>query len=97
MNTKVRATLRAMANSIGVSMQIGKEGTKETSFKAVNELLEARELIKIKVLKNCDMTAREVANALQNELGCEVIQVIGGRIVLYKRSSKDKIKHILED
>ena len=57
--------------------------------------LEARELIKIKVLQNCDQSAKEIAEIIAQNVGCDVVQVIGNKIVLFKVSSKDKIKHIL--
>lgn len=94
-NTKQRATLRSLANKLEPCMQIGKEGTKQTSFDAISDLLEARELIKIKVLQNCDQSVKELADAISQKVGCDVVQVIGNKIVLFKVSSKEKIKHIL--
>ena len=93
--TKQRATLRSLASKLEPCMQIGKEGTKQTSFDAISDLLEARELIKIKVLQNCDQSAKEIAEIIAQNVGCDVVQVIGNKIVLFKVSSKDKIKHIL--
>lgn len=94
-NTKQRATLRSLANKLEPCMQIGKDGAKQTSFDAVSDLLEARELIKIKVLQNCEHSAKEIAEIIAQNVGCDVVQVIGNKIVLFKVSSKDKIKHIL--
>lgn len=94
-NTKQRAFLRGLANKLEPCMQIGKEGTKQASFDAISELLEARELIKIKVLQNCDQTAKEIAQTIAQNVGCDVVQVIGNKIVLFKVSSKEKIKHII--
>ena len=84
-NTKQRATLRSLANKLEPCMQIGKEGTKQTSFDA----------IKIKVLQNCDQSAKEIAEIIAQNVGCDVVQVIGNKIVLFRVSSKDKVKHIL--
>ena len=94
-NTKQRATLRSLANKLEPCMQIGKDGAKQTSFDAISDLLEARELIKIKVLQNCDKSAKELAEMISQNVGCDVVQVIGNKIVLFRVSSKDKIKHIL--
>lgn len=94
-NTKQRSTLRSLANKLEPCMQIGKEGAKQTSFDAISDLLEARELIKIKVLQNCDQSAKEIAEIIAQNVGCDIVQVIGNKIVLFKVSSKDKIKHIL--
>lgn len=93
-NTKQRAFLRGLANKLEPCMQVGKDGAKQTSFDAISNLLEARELIKIKVLQNCDQTAKEIAQMIAQNVGCDVVQVIGNKIVLFKVSSKEKIKHI---
>lgn len=94
-NTKQRAFLRGLANKLEPCMQIGKDGAKQNSFDAVSDLLEARELIKLKVLQNCSQSAKVVADTIAQNVGCEVVQVIGNKIVLFKVSSKDKVKHIL--
>ncbi len=92
--TKQRATLRALANTIDPVMQIGKEGLSENSLEQIKNLFEARELFKINVLKNCDQTPRELAQEIQELTGCEIVQCIGLKIVLYKKSTKKNFKHI---
>ena len=96
-NAKQRAYLRGLANKLTEVMQIGKDGAKETTYEAVENLLEARELIKIKVLQNCDYSAREIADEISENIGCDVVQVIGNKFVLYRKSSKEKVKHLLEE
>ena len=92
--TKQRATLRALANVIDPVMQIGKEGLTENSLVQIKALFEARELFKIKILKNCDYQPKELAAEIQNQTNCEIVQCIGSRIVLYKKSTKKGFKHI---
>ena len=92
--TKQRATLRALANTLDPVMQIGKEGLSENSIEQIKNLFEARELFKINVLKNCDQTPRELAQEIQELTGCEIVQCIGLKIVLYKKSTKKNFKHI---
>lgn len=92
--TKQRAFLRKLGSTLEPVMQIGKEGLKEASVEQIEGLFEARELIKIKVLQNCDYSPRELADEIKNKTGCEQVQVIGGKIVLYRRSKKSNIKHI---
>lgn len=92
--TKQRAMLRALANTLDPVMQIGKEGLSENSLEQIKNLFEARELFKINVLKNCDETPRELAQRIQELTGCEIVQCIGLKIVLYKKSTKKNFKHI---
>ena len=60
------------------------------------EQLQARELVKINVLKNCDYGAKEIAEDVASSTGSEVVQVLGNKITLYKVSAKDGVKHLLE-
>ncbi|VYU23653.1 ribosome assembly RNA-binding protein YhbY [Clostridium tertium] len=85
---KQRAYLRGLANTMDPIFQIGKNGVEETFLKQLEEALEARELIKIKVLENSGLMAREASNSICEQIGCEGIQAIGSKIVLYKKSSK---------
>ena len=92
--TKQRAFLRGLGNALEPVMQIGKEGLSENVATSVNLLLEARELVKIKVLKNIDLTSREIADELSSQLGADVVQVIGNNLILYKKSTRKNFKHI---
>ena len=91
--TKQRAYLRGLGNALDPVMQIGKDGISENVLTGVNLLLEARELVKIKVLKNCDMEAKEMANLIAEKLRAEVVQVIGNIMILYKKSTRKDFKH----
>ena len=92
--TKQRAQLRGLGNALDPVMQIGKEGLTDNSFDAINALLGARELIKIKVLPTCPQRAREVCDTLCGKLGCDPVQVIGSMVIIYKVSTKKGFKHI---
>ena len=95
LTSKQRAQLRGIANSIDTIVHIGKDGLGENLIKQANDALEARELIKCKVLENAEYTAREGAEALAAATRSEVVQVIGTRFVLYREShSKPKEKRI---
>ncbi|AIY83115.1 RNA-binding protein [Clostridium baratii] len=85
---KQRAYLRGLANDMQPIFQIGKNGIEASFLNQVKEALEKRELIKIKVLENSGLEAREASDYICNELKCEGVQAIGSKIVLYKRSSK---------
>lgn len=92
--TKQRAYLRGLGNALDPVLQIGKEGVSENILESINLLLEAREIAKIKVLKNCDEDVKVLANEIAKSVGADVVQVIGNIFVLYKRSTRKDFKHI---
>ena len=87
--TTQRAQLRALANPLEVILQVGKGGIIDTLVKQVDDALTARELIKIKVLENAPINAREAAQELAEKTGADVVQVIGMKVSLYRRNNKD--------
>ena len=91
LTSKQRAQLRVMANALAPIVHIGKDGIGENLIKQTDDALEARELIKCRVLENSMLTAREAADALAQATRSEVVQVIGTRFVLYRQTHrKDK-------
>lgn len=86
---KQRAYLRKLAHNIDPIFQIGKNGIEENFLKQVEDALEKRELIKIKVLENSGLEAREASDFICREIKCDGIQAIGSKMVLYKKSSKN--------
>ena len=88
--SKQRAYLRSLAVNEPTIMQIGKGGIGEKLIATVSDALEARELIKMRVLENCDMTAREAAEALAAATDAEVVAVIGTKCILYRESKTKK-------
>lgn len=90
MTTKQRAYLRSLAAGLDTIMQIGKGGVGDNLVKTVSDALEARELIKLRVLGNSDHSARTAAEEIAAATGAEVVQVIGTRFVLYRESEKNK-------
>lgn len=86
--SKQRSYLRSIAHDMQPIFQIGKGGIEESMLKQVDEALEARELLKIKVLNNSGLETREASDIICEELNCEGIQAIGSKIVLYRRSVK---------
>jgi len=90
LTSKQRAYLRGIASSYDTIMQIGKGGVNANMIKTVSDALEARELIKLRVLENSEYTPREAAEELAAEVGAEVVTVIGTKFVLYRESEKHK-------
>ena len=95
LTSKQRAQLRAMANSLEPVIHIGKGDIGDNLIKPADEALEARELIKCRVLETSLLNAREAADALAPAVRAEVVQVIGTKFVLFRpshrRDKKDKI------
>ncbi len=93
MTTKQRAYLKSLAMTMDPIFQVGKNSMTPEFTQAIAEALEARELIKISVLKNCMDDPKELAQLLSERTRSQVVQVIGKKIVLYKEG-KDKNKKI---
>lgn len=91
MTSKQRSYLKGLAMNLDPIFQIGKSSLTPEVTQAVSEALEARELVKITVLKNCLDDGRAIAEVLGERTHSEVVQVIGRKIVLY-RPAKDETK-----
>ena len=98
MTGKERAAFRAKANGLEPLFQVGKGGMSDALIKQTDDALRARELIKVKVLlESSPITPRETADELAKATGAEVIQVIGGVIVLYRESPELKEKALQKE
>lgn len=95
MTTKQRAYLKGIAMNIEPIFQIGKGGLTTEYLESVEEALEARELIKISVLKNCMEDPKELAFAIGENTDAEVVQVIGKKIVLYREARQPEKRKIV--
>lgn len=95
LTSKQRAQLRGIANSIDTIVIIGKDGITDNLVKQANDALEAREIIKCKVLENSMLTTREACGELSRLTRSEPVQVIGTKFVLY-RQHYDKNKRKIE-
>lgn len=90
LNSRQRAQLRGMANDMETIFQVGKSGISENTIKQVVDALEARELIKLRILESCPTSVRETADEIAQKSGADVVQVIGTRFILYKESKNNK-------
>ncbi len=91
LNGKRRAFLRKMANELDPVFQVGKGGISEEMCLQISNCLEARELIKLRVLENSGYTTREAAEEIAEATESEVVAVIGSRFVLYRESKTKKV------
>lgn len=90
MTSKQRAYLRSLANNLEPIFQIGKSAVTPEITAAVSDALEARELVKLSVLKNCFDEPKDIADVLAGRTKSEVVQVVGRKITLYKESKNKK-------
>ncbi|OUQ21806.1 RNA-binding protein [Lachnoclostridium sp. An14] len=95
MTSKQRAYLKGLAMNLDPIFQIGKGSVTPELTTAVSEALEARELIKLTVLKNCLDDSNSIAQVLAERTRSEVVQVIGKKIVLYKQAKDEKKRKIV--
>lgn len=95
MTSKQRAYLKGLAMDLEPIVRIGKSSLTPELTEAVAEALEARELIKLSVLKNCADDGNSLAEVLAERTQSEIVQVIGKRIVLYKPAKDAKKRKII--
>lgn len=88
--TKERADLRGQAQKLDAIIQVGKDGVTHEVVNTVDQALFARELIKITVLESCPTETKEVAQILSERSRADIVQVIGRKIVLYKKNTTKK-------
>ena len=86
--------LRALANSLKPLFYVGKNDLTEAAIKQADETIEKHELIKCAVQDGSELTAKEAAEQLAEQLGADVVQTIGNRFVIYRRSKRDDVVHI---
>ena len=92
MTSKERALLRSQAHHLEPIVHVGKDSLTPEVTAAVDEALEARELIKVGVLKNCFDDPNEIAQIIAERTRSEVVQVMGKKITLYRKNNKKNDK-----
>lgn len=93
LTSKQRAKLKSVAMTEDTILQVGKNGIPDTLVTQVSDALKAREIVKMKVLDSSPVTAQEAAAELSEKTKSEVVQVIGNKMVLFKRNPQQpKIK-----
>jgi len=88
--------LRGLGHSLKPILHVGKSGVTPALIKQASAALETHELMKIKVLKSCPEPAKLVAEALTNQVPCQLAQLIGKTLLLYKQREDDP-KIVLPD
>lgn len=83
--------LRSMAHQLNSNIQIGKGGLSENLITNLDTDLEAHELVKVTLLKTCDLDVNEAAIQCAADTGSEIVQMIGRTFVLYRQSKNNKL------
>jgi len=83
---KQRSYLKAMANKTKSITQIGKEGVTEAFLRQLEGALEAREIVKVTVLENSGLDAKQTANEVAEAVRGEFVQSIGSKFTIYKKN-----------
>ncbi len=83
--------LRSMAHQLNSNIQIGKGGLSENLITNLDTDLEAHELVKVTLLKTCDLDVNEAAVQCAAQTGSEIVQMIGRTFVLYRLSKNNKL------
>ncbi|WP_373598792.1 YhbY family RNA-binding protein [Paraclostridium bifermentans] len=86
---KQRAYLRSIANTLKPITQIGKEGVTESFLEQLDDMLKAREIVKVSILENAGLDAKETANAICEALRAEFVQAIGFKFTIYKKNMEN--------
>lgn len=94
LNSKERSNLRGQASVIEPITQVGKLGINDALIESLDKAIEKRELIKITVLENSDLIPKEAGFEIAEKLNAEFVCATGRKLVFYRRSKSDKVKHI---
>ena len=86
LNSRQRAQLRGMANTLDTILQVGKDGITDGVVSQQDSALTAREIIKGRVLEASLLTAREACDELCRLCRAEPVQVIGSKFVIYREN-----------
>lgn len=93
--TKQRSKLKGMANTLKPAVIVGKGELTENIIKEIELALYHHELVKVASLKSCEVSAKAMCAEVCDILGCEPVLCVGNRFVVYKRSNKENIEHIV--
>lgn len=94
LNSKKRAFLRKRAHDLDAMVRIGKDGITENLIQSILDAIESRELIKVKILQNCEMEKEEVYTKLKECGEFEVVGIIGRTIIIYKENQEKPVVSI---
>ena len=86
-----RRHLKRLAHHLKPLLQMGKVGPSEGFVKQLHEQIEAHELIKVRVLNNCENTREEIVDGFKSA-GVTVVQKVGHVYMVF--CQKDEGSHV---
>ncbi len=93
-NSKQRATLRSMAQTIQPITQVGKLGVNDSLIESIDKAIEKRELVKVTVLENSMLDVKQAGIEIAQKLDAEFVCAVGRKLVFYRRSQTEGVNHI---
>lgn len=94
LTSKQRSALRSIAQTIEPITQVGKLGVNDALIEGLDKAIEKREIIKITVLENSGLEPKEAGFEIAEKLSAEFVCATGRKLVFYRRSNSEKVKHI---
>ncbi len=94
LSSKQRSNLRSLAQNIEPVTQVGKLGINEMLIESLDLAIEKKELIKVTVLENSGLVPKEAGFEIADRLSAEFVCATGRKLVFYRRSNNEKVKHI---
>ncbi len=91
---KQKRFLRAQANHLQPIFSVGKEGLTQNWVDQLDGALDRRELIKVNILQNSDVTPKEVQHFIESQTEIQVVQIIGRVLVLFKVSANKDAREL---
>lgn len=90
-----RIKLRSLAQNINPTVWVGKDNFDQDVYDKIKEELYIHELVKIALNASQEKLTKDELSQLATICEADVITQIGKKIVLYKKSNKPNIKHVL--
>ena len=86
LSSKERAALRAEAHHLSAIVHIGHHGLTDALRQTLDDALRTHELVKVALTKSTDISAKDAAHQLAEQLGADVVQTIGRTCTLYREN-----------
>jgi RNA-binding protein len=88
--------LRGLGHHLKPLVMLGRDGLSDNVITAANAVLDAHELIKVKVGNGCYLDRREAADAAAEKTGSEIVQVLGKTILLFRANPDRDGEHSIK-